>query len=298
MKNSLRKKRRREIITGYLFISPWLVGVCIFTAYPVIASLFFSFTSYNGISSPVWIGLQNFKDLFNDEVFLKSIYNTLFLAVIGIPLTQFLSIISAVLLNINIRGQSIFRTLFFLPSIVPAVASALLWKWILNPEFGPVNLLLEKMGINGPGWLTDPLWSKPSLILLSCWGIGSAMIIYLAGLQNIPKNLYEAAEIDGATKVKSFFRITLPMLKPVIIFNLVMGIISSFQVFTNVFIMTNGGPENSTEVYALQIYRNAFQYYKMGYASSMSWILLLITAFSVFLVFRVFKNWGFYGGDI
>ena len=290
--------KRKEALTGLLFISPWLIGISIFTAYPIVASMIFSFSSYNGISSPVWIGLENFRDLFNDEIFLKSIYNTLFLAVIGIPITQFLSIITAVLLNMEIKGQSIFRTLFFLPSIVPAVASALLWKWILNPEFGPVNLFLEKLGIPGPGWLTDPLWSKPSLIILSCWGIGGAMIIYLAGLQNIPKNLYEAAEIDGASKIKSFFKITLPMLKPVIIFNLVMGIISSFQVFTNVFIMTNGGPENSTEVYALQIYRNAFQYYKMGYASAMSWILLLITAFSVFLVFSVFKNWGFYGGDI
>ncbi len=297
MKRKLGSKRK-EALTGLLFISPWLIGISIFTAYPIVASMIFSFSSYNGISSPVWIGLQNFRDLFNDEIFLKSIYNTLFLAIIGIPITQFLSIITAVLLNMEIKGQSIFRTLFFLPSIVPAVASALLWKWILNPEFGPVNLFLEKLGIPGPGWLTDPLWSKPSLIILSCWGIGGAMIIYLAGLQNIPKNLYEAAEIDGASKIKSFFKITLPMLKPVIIFNLVMGIISSFQVFTNVFIMTNGGPENSTEVYALQIYRNAFQYYKMGYASAMSWILLIITAFSVFLVFKFFKNWGFYGGDL
>jgi len=297
MKRKLSSKRK-EALTGLLFISPWLIGISIFTAYPIVASMIFSFSSYNGISSPVWIGLQNFRDLFNDEIFLKSIYNTLFLAIIGIPITQFLSIITAVLLNMEIKGQSIFRTLFFLPSIVPAVASALLWKWILNPEFGPVNLLLENLGIRGPGWLTDPLWSKPSLIILSCWGIGGAMIIYLAGLQNIPKNLYEAAEIDGASKIKSFFKITLPMLKPVIIFNLVMGIISSFQVFTNVFIMTNGGPETSTEVYALQIYKNAFQYYKMGYASAMSWILLLITAFSVFLVFKFFKNWGFYGGDL
>lgn len=290
--------KRKESLTGFLFISPWLIGIAVFTAYPIIASLIFSFSSYNGISSPVWIGLKNFSDLLNDELFLKSIYNTLFLAIIGIPITQFLSILTAVLLNIDIKGQKIFRTLFFLPSIVPAVASALLWKWILNPEFGPVNLFLEKMGLQGPGWLTDPVWSKPSLILLSCWGIGGAMIIYLAGLQNIPKDLYEAAEIDGANKIKSFFKITLPMLKPVIIFNLVMGIISSFQVFTNVFIMTGGGPENSTEVYALQIYRNAFQYYKMGYASAMSWLLLLITALSVFLVFKFFRNWGFYGGEI
>ena len=243
MKRKLGSKRK-EALTGLLFISPWLIGISIFTAYPIVASMIFSFSSYNGISSPVWIGLQNFRDLFNDEIFLKSIYNTLFLAIIGIPITQFLSIITAVLLNMEIKGQSIFRTLFFLPSIVPAVASALLWKWILNPEFGPVNLFLEKLGIPGPGWLTDPLWSKPSLIILSCWGIGGAMIIYLAGLQNIPKNLYEAAEIDGASKIKSFFKITLPMLKPVIIFNLVMGIISSFQVFTNVFIMTNGGKLN------------------------------------------------------
>ena len=207
-----------------------------------------------------------------------------------------MSLLVALLLNTKVRFLSVFRTLYFLPSIVPAVATALLWKWFLNPQFGPINLLLERIGLPTPGWLTDPAWSKPALILTSVWGVGGAMVIYLAGLQNIPAELYEAAELDGAGRIARLFRITIPMLSPVILFNVVMGVISSFQSFTSVFIMTAGGPENSTLVYALSIYRNGFQFYRMGYASAMAWILLIITSIAVLFVFKFFGKYGYFGG--
>ncbi|MDD3460919.1 hypothetical protein KU43_07185 [Mesotoga sp. SC_NapDC2] len=290
------KSRAREARMGLLFLSPWLIGLAVFTAYPIIASLYFSFTYYSGLSSPRWAGLDNYVQLFRDSLFWKSIYNTLYLAIIGIPLAQILSILVALLLNTKVRFLAIFRTLYFLPSIVPAVATALLWKWFLNPQFGPVNLLLERIGLPTPGWLTDPLWSKPALILTSIWGVGGAMVIYLAGLQNIPSELYEAAELDGAGRIAAFTKITLPMLSPVILFNVVMGIINSFQSFTSVFIMTAGGPENSTLVYALSIYKNGFQFYKMGYASAMAWILLVMTSVAIFFVFKFFGKYGYFGG--
>jgi len=287
--------KRKEEIKGFLFLSPWLVGLLVFTAYPIIASFLFSFTYYNGISAPRLVGLGNYLQLFKDPLFWKAISNTLYLAVIGIPIAQVLSVLVALLLNTKIKFQGIFRALYFLPSIVPVVATALLWKWFLNPEFGPLNVMLMKLGLPAPGWLTDPAWAKPALILTGVWAIGSPMVIYLAGLQNISGELYEAATLDGAGKIASFFHITIPMLSPVILFNVVMGIINSFQAFTTIFVMTNGGPDNATLVYALQIYRNAFQFYKMGYASSMAWILLLLTAVAVLFVFKFFGKWGYFG---
>ncbi len=280
---------------GFLFLSPWLIGLLVFTAYPIIASFVFSFTYYNGISSPEWTGLGNYVQLFRDPLFTKAIYNTIYLALIGIPIAQVISVLAALLLNTRIRFRGVFRAVYFLPSIVPVVATALLWKWFLNPEFGPLNVFLMKLGLPAPGWLIDPAWAKPALILTGIWGIGSPMVIYLAGLQNIPGELYEAAMLDGAGRFASFFRITLPMLSPVILFNVVMGVITSFQAFTTIFVMTNGGPDNSTLVYALLIYRNAFQFYKMGYASAMAWILLLLTAIAVLLVFKFFGKWGYFG---
>ena len=285
----------RGEIKGFLFLSPWLIGLLVFTAYPIVASFVFSFAYYNGISAPHMIGLENYKQLFSDPLFWQSIRNTLYLAVFGIPIAQVLSVLVALLLNTKIKFQGLFRALYFLPSIVPVVATALLWKWFLNPEFGPLNVFLMKLGLPAPGWLTDPVWAKPALILTGIWAIGSPMVIYLAGLQNISAELYEAATLDGAGKIASFFHVTLPMLSPVILFNVVMGVINSFQAFTTIFVMTNGGPDNSTLVYALQIYRNGFQFYKMGYASAMAWILLLLTALAVLLVFKFFGKWGYFG---
>jgi multiple sugar transport system permease protein len=288
---------KRETRRGLLFLSPWLIGLLVFTAYPVVASFIFSFARYNGLSSPDWIGFGNYTQLFRDPLFWRAIYNTVYLAIIGIPIAQIVSVLVALLLNTKLKLVGIFRAVYFLPSIVPVVATALLWKWFLNPEFGPLNVFLVKLGLPAPGWLTDPFWAKPALILTSIWAIGSPMVIYLAGLQNISPELYEAAQIDGAGKITSFFRITLPMLSPVILFNVVMGLINSFQVFTTIFVMTSGGPDNATLVYALSVYKNAFQFYKMGYASAMAWILLLLTALAIFLVFKFFGKWGYFGAS-
>ena len=247
------------------------------------------------VSAPRWIGLRNYTDLFADPLFGKTLYNTLYLAIFSIPLSLTLSLIIAMLLNTKIRFQGVFRTLYFLPSVVPAVAAALLWRWFLNPDYGPVNEFLWQLGIVGPGWLADPAWSKPALILAGLWGVGGSMVIYLAGLQNVPVPLYEAADLDGATRWQRLRYVTLPMLSPVILFNLIMGIITSFQAFTNIYIMTGGGPSNSTLVYALYLYQNAFQFFRMGFASAMAWVLMLITVAALALIFRT-SGWVYYEG--
>jgi multiple sugar transport system permease protein len=291
----MTRRERRALWLGLAFVSPWLFGFVVFTAYPVVASLYFSFTDYNVVSSPRFIGLRNYLDLWRDPLFGTSLYNTLYLAAIGIPLALFLSLVIAMLLNTRIAFQGAFRTIYFLPSVVPAVAVALLWRWFLNPDFGPVNQALEAVGIPGPGWLADPAWSKPALVLASLWGVGGSMVIYLAGLQNVPVQLYEAADLDGASRWQRVRFITLPMLSPVILFNLIMGIITSFQAFTNIYIMTGGGPSNSTMVYALYLYQNAFQFFKMGYASAMAWVLMVITAAALVVIFRT-SGWVYYEG--
>ncbi len=291
----MTRRERRSLWLGLAFVSPWLFGFLVFTAYPVVASLYFSLADYNVVSSPRFVGLRNYVDLWNDPLFGASLYNTLYLAAFGIPLALFLSLVIAMLLNTKIRFQGAFRTIYFLPSVVPAVAVALLWRWFLNPDFGPVNQALEAVGIPGPGWLADPAWSKPALVLASLWGVGGSMVIYLAGLQNVPVELYEAADLDGANRWHRVRYVTLPMLSPVILFNLIMGIITSFQAFTNIYIMTGGGPSNSTMVYALYLYQNAFQFFKMGYASAMAWVLLVITAAALALIFRT-SGWVHYEG--
>ncbi|MBX3141721.1 MAG: sugar ABC transporter permease [Trueperaceae bacterium] len=289
----MTRRQRRDLWLGLAFVSPWLIGFVVFTVYPVLASLYFSFTDYNVVSAPRWIGARNYTDLIADPLFGKTLYNTLYLAAIGIPFSLGLSLVIAMLLNNKVRLQGLFRTVYFLPSVVPAVAAALLWRWFLNPDYGPVNEFLWQLGINGPGWLADPTWSKPALIIASLWGVGGSMVIYLAGLQNVPVALYEAADLDGASRWQRFRFVTLPMLSPVILFNLIMGIITSFQAFTNIYIMTGGGPSNSTLVYALYLYQNAFQFFRMGYASAMAWVLLAITAVALVGVFRT-SGWVYY----
>ena len=282
----LSRRERRSLLIGLAFVSPWLLGFLLFTAYPVIASLAFSFTDYNVVSAPRFVGWRNYLELFRDPLFSTSLANTIYLAAIGIPVSLVASLAIAMLLNGKVRFQGLYRTVYFLPSVVPAVAVALLWRWFLNPDFGPVNQALEAVGIPGPGWLADPAWSKPALVLASLWGVGGSMVIYLAGLQNVPVELYEAADLDGANRWQRVRYVTLPMLSPVILFNLIMGVITSFQAFTNIYVMTGGGPGNSTLVYALYLYKNAFQFFKMGYASAMAWVLLMITALALVVIFR------------
>lgn len=292
---------RRHLRNGLLFALPYLIGVAAFVVYPLVMSVYYSFCRYNIISSPVWIGLDNYRELFlNDPVFLKAVYNTLYYTAFAVPLGLAFSIGLAMLLNLRTPGVAVFRTVFFLPSIVPMVASAMLWLWVLNPESGLVNGLLRQVaGIDGPGWLADEHWSKPSLVLMSLWGLGTAMVIFLAGLSDVPQALYEVARIDGAGPWRTFRHVTLPMLTPTILFNLVMGLIGAFQYFTQVYVMTGGrgGPVDSTMFYALYLYRNSFYYLRMGYACAMAWMLFVLIFVCTIAVFASSRRWVYYHGE-
>jgi multiple sugar transport system permease protein len=281
--------------TGLLFISPWLIGFCVFTLFPFAASFYFSFCWYDGLKAPEWIGLENYRRLlFHEPLFWKSVYNTLYYAAFSVPLGICFGLGIALLLNMNVRGISIYRTIFFLSSIVPAVASSVLWMWLLNPQFGIINTLLRCVGINGPGWIASPAWSKPAMILMGLWGVGGTMVIYLAGLQNIPESLYEAAELDGAGALLQTVHITLPILTPVIFFNLVMGLIGAFQYFTQAFVMTHGGPVDSTLFYNLYLFNEAFAYLNFGYASALAWVLFLFVCALTLIVFKTQGKWVHY----
>jgi len=294
----MRPSVRRDLRNGLLFISPWLVGLLIFTIYPIIASVYFSFTEYSVLRPPRWVGLENYITLFTtDTLFPTALYNTLYYAAIALPLGIIGSVLLALLLNRKVGGMSFYRTVFYLPNVVPTVAMSVLWIWLLNPNYGLFNSILKGIGLPGVPWLTSPDWSKPSLILMSLWGIGGSMVIYLAGLQDIPEHLYEAADLDGASAWRKTLSVTLPMLTPTIFFNLVMSLIGVFSYFTQAFIMTNGGPLDSTLFYMLYLYRNAFIYFKMGYASAMAWILFVIVVSLTLVVFRSSGRWVYYGGS-
>jgi multiple sugar transport system permease protein len=295
----LSRRTRIDLRNGLLFISPWLVGLIVFTIYPIFASIYFSFTDYTVLRPPRWVGLQNYIALFTEDVlFPKSLGNTLYYAAFALPLGMIGSVGLALLLNKKLLGMSVYRTVFYLPNILPTVAMSVLWIWLFNPNYGLFNSILQQLGLPGVPWLTSPKWSKPSLIIMSLWGIGGSMVIYLAGLQDIPEHLYEAAELDGANSWQKTWHVTLPMLTPTIFFNLVMGLIGVFSYFTQAFIMTNGGPVDSTLFYMLYLYRNAFVYFKMGYASAMAWILFIIVVSLTALVFKSSGRWVYYGGAL
>jgi len=286
--------RKRWI--GYAFISPWLLGFLIFTAYPFLASIYFSFTRYDIVSKPVWVGAANYRTLLHDDpLFWKSLIVTFQFALFSVPLGIVVGVGLALLLNLPVRGIRLYRTLFFLPSIAPTVANAMVFLWLLNPEIGLVNALLKTVGIEGPAWLESTTWAPRSLVLMSLWGIGGSMVIYLAGLKDIPAHLYEAAVLDGAGPLQRLRHVTLPMLTPVIFFNLVMGVIGAFQYFTEAYVMTQGGPEDSTLFYALYLFRRAWQYLDMGYASAMAWVLFLIVMGVTAFLFRTQRRWVHYG---
>lgn len=296
----MTRGERRDLRNGLLFASPWIFGFVVFSFYPLVMSVYYSFTAYNVISPPVWIGLENFRELFlEDTVFWKALYNTLYFTVIGVPFALMMSLGIALLLHQKTPARAFFRTVFFLPSIVPSVASAVLWLWVLNPDAGLINTALGMVGIEGPGWLADEWWSKPSLILMSCWGIGGSIIIFLAGLSEVPESLYESADLDGAGPIRKFWHVTLPMLTPTILFNLIIGLILAFQYFTEVYVMTGGKgtPVDSTMFYALYLYRNAFYYLRMGYASAMAWMLFVVILAATSLVLWTSKRWVYYQGD-
>ncbi|WP_348773280.1 carbohydrate ABC transporter permease [Paenibacillus pabuli] len=242
--------------------------------------------------------MNNYRDLFHDPLFWKSIYNTIYFTIFFVPLSIFFGVALAMMLNMKVKGMAIFRTIFFLPTLVPQVALAVLWMWLLHPNFGLVNGLLANIGIDGPSWLGGESWSKPSLILMSLWGIGQAVVIYLAGLGDIPDEYYEAAQIDGANWFQKTRKVTLPLLTPVIFYNLVMGMIGAFQQFTLPYTLTKGQgtPANSMTFYVMYLYENGFRYFKMGYASAMAWILFIIVMALTGIIFITSKRWVHYQG--
>jgi multiple sugar transport system permease protein len=286
---------RRRVIQGLLFVSPWLIGFLVFTAYPVVASLYYSLTDYRVLRPPHWVGLSNYTTLLTgDEYFWRyAVYNTAYMF-LELPASVALGVGLALLLNQKVRGMGFYRTLFYLPSVVPTVAASMLWLWVLNPQYGLANVMLQRFHLSPLGWLTDPRWSKPSFILMDLWGAGGGMVIYLAALQGVPEQLYEAALLDGAGAWRRFWHVTLPMISPVVFFNVILGVIGTFQYFTQTYIMTQGGPELSTTFYALYLFQNAFEYFRMGYACAMAWVLFLITLGATLVVFRSSARWVYY----
>jgi len=291
--------RRREAIAGYLFVLPWILSLLIFTAYPVLAAFYLSFTEYSIVQPPRWIGLQNYQTMFTaDPAFWKSVANSGYYALVSVPLGLVFSLGLALILNLRAKGIGLYRTLFYLPSLAPPVASTIIFILMFSPTNGLINAVLGKLGLPQPGWLTDPTWSKPAIILLSLWSVGAGALIFLAGLKEVPQSLLEAAAIDGAGVIQQFRHVTLPLLTPVILFNLVMGIIGSFQVFTQALVIggTTGKPIESTLMYMVHIYRNAFAYFNMGYASALSVVLFLAILVVTLAIFRSANAWVYYEG--
>ena len=289
--------RKREAKWFYIFILPWILGFFLFTFFPMAMSAVLSFMKWDYVQAPRFVGWENFITLFHDDVFYKSLQVTIIYAVFSVPLSLLVSFIFALLLNTGIIGLSLYTKLFYLPSLVSGAAASILWMWMFNPEFGVINTILGYFGIDGPGWIYDKNWALPALIIMSLWGVGGSMLIYLSGLQGIPTELYEAAKIDGAGKATTLFKITIPMMTPVIFYNLIMGIIGSLQTFTQAFVMTDGGPNYSTYFYVLYLYKNAFKNFKIGYASAQAWILFFIILALTALVFRSSAAWVYYENE-
>lgn len=281
-----------------IFLLPWIIGFFGYGIYPIIISFYYSLCHYDVLQFPMFIGLSNYIEIFfNDPYFWKSISNTFIYTFFRVPLNIILSLILAVLINQISKGSSLFRTAYFVPSLVSGVALSVIWMWIFNPQIGLFNIVLTFFGITGPMWLQDPNWSKPALIIMSFWSIGGGrMLIFLAALRNISPKLYEAFRLDGGNSFQSFFHITLPMISPIIFLWTIIEFIASLQVFTESFIMTKGGPLDSTLFYNLYLYNKAFQDFNMGYASALAWILLLITFFITIIQFRLSKKYVHYEG--
>jgi multiple sugar transport system permease protein len=278
----------------FIFILPWILGFIFFQIGPMIFSLIMSLCNWEIIAAPQFIGLDNYKTFWTDPLIRQSFKVTFLYSLMTIPTGIVLGVLLALLMNQAVKGITMFRTLYYLPAVTSAVSAAILWIFVFDPQYGILNFLLLKfLGIKGPPWFGSETWALPALAIMTLWGIGGSMIIYLAALQSIPTQLYEAAEIDGANSVQQFFRITLPMLTPAIFFNLVMGIIGALQAFTQAFVTTNGGPANATLFYALYLYNNAFRYYQMGYASALAWMLLLVIFIITRVVFKT-SNWVYY----
>ncbi len=289
---------RREALWGYVFILPWIIGFLAFSAYPIGSVFYLSFTEYNVLQPAEWVGFDNYVKIFtNDKLFWKSLYNTVYFVALSVPGQLILGLAAALLVNQKVRGQAFWRTAFYLPVMVPYVVSSILFVWILDARLGVMNYTLDLVGIDGPAWFQSETWAKPAIVLLTLWHMGSYMVIFLAGLQAIPDHLYEAASLDGAGTWRKLINITLPMLTPALLFNLVVGIINSFQVFTFAYVMTRGGPLNSTTFYVYYLYRRAFEYFDMGYAAALSVILFVIVMALTAIIFKWSNRWVYYEGS-
>jgi len=289
---------RKEEMEFYLFISPWLLGFIFFWGGPIAASFIISLTKWPLLASPQWVGFANYIKAFHDPLFYKSLINTTYYSAGSVGGGVIISFLAALLLNQKLKGVTVFRGIWYLPSVTAGVAVAILFTWLYNPEFGLFNYILSKVGIKGPNWLWDENWAMPALIIMSFWYIGPNMIIFLAGLQGIPQSLYEASEIDGANVWQRFCYITVPLMSPIIFLVLVISLINSFQVFLQPYIMTQGGPANATLTSLLYIYRNAFEYYQMGYGATIAWMMLIVLLILTLIQFRISKYWVYYRGEL
>ncbi|MCG3197994.1 MAG: sugar ABC transporter permease [Candidatus Omnitrophica bacterium] len=306
MRRLVEHYNRRDVLDAFLFISPWLLSFLLLTLGPLLFSLYLSFCHWDGgsLDRLNWVGLANYKRLlFEDHRVRVSLYNTAYYSLISVPVGVVLALLLAMALNQNVKGIIFFRTIFYLPKVVGGPATVVLWAWLFNPAFGPLNTFLGMIGVPAewrPGWLNSEVWSKPALIIMSLWSIGGSMLIYLAGLQNVPRQLYEAAEIDGAGEVGKFFSVTVPMMTPTIFFNLVISIIGSMQVFAQAYLMTNrtlGDPNESTLFYMIYLFRKAFEDWEMGYACAMAWLLFGIILGLTLLVLESTPFWVHYEGE-
>jgi multiple sugar transport system permease protein len=303
LKSQTRRKRRlsltsREAITFYICISPWLLGFLFFVLGPMLASLGLSFTRWDLLSDVRFVGLRNYEKMFTrDPLFWQALKVTAIYTAVYVPLELVGGLTLALIMNQKLKFISVFRTIYYLPSVLPGVAFVVLWMWILLPDVGLINTILSYVGIQGPRWLVDPDWALSALLIMSTWGLGRSMVIYLASLQGVPGHLYEAASIDGANKWQSFWRLTLPMVTPTIFFNLVLSVISTFQTFTNAYVSTDGGPLDSTLFYVLYLFRQAFQFFNMGYASALAWVLFAVIFVLTIYIVRSSDRWVYYEGE-
>lgn len=289
---------RREAVEGYISLTPWIIGFLVFTVIPLGASVYLSFTQWDIIQAPKWIGLDNYVRMFTaDPMFWQALKVTGLFVLISLPLKLVLGLGLALLLNLKLPGMNFFRTVFYIPAVISGVAVSLMWMWLLQPDTGVVNTILYYMGIEGPGWFWDKDWALPSVAMMSIWKVGGSAIIYLAGLQNIPAHLYEAAEIDGANRWRRFWRITLPLLTPTLFFQLIIELIDSFKVFTEAFVITQGGPLRATYFYLLYFYETAFQNFNMGYASALAIVLMIVILSATVFVNYTSKRWVYYEAE-
>ncbi len=291
--------RWREALNFYAFLTPWILGFLVFTAIPIVASLLLGFTKYNAIQPPDFVGLRNFRFLLDDQIFWKSLRVTLTYTVVFVPLQLAFSLILALLLNVRVPSMSTIRTVYYLPSILPTVVTGLVWIWLFNVDFGLINFFLFKIaGIRGPNWLGSERWVMSAVIMSGLWGLGGGVIIFLAALQNVPGELYEAAELDGASLWGRFWNVTIPMISPVILYNLMIAMILSLQVFTRIYVLTRGGPNYGSYFYNLYVYENAFSFFKLGLASAQAWILFVLILLMTVVALRTSGRWVHYTGGV